>query len=64
MKLLTLDTGGNGRPAVLVDEDTVLDLALAADSVTQARSVPGSVRGILAAGEDGLDQVRRTLDAL
>ena len=64
MKLLTLDTGGNGRPAVLVDEDTVLDLALAADSVTQARLVPGSVRGILAAGADGLDQVRRTLDAL
>ena len=63
MKLLTLDTGGNGRPAVLVDEDAVLDLALAADSLTQARLVPGSVRGILAAGADGQDAVRRTVDA-
>ena len=63
MKLLTLDTGGNGRPAVLVDEDTVLDLTLAADTVPAARLVPGSVRGILAAGEDGLDAVRRTVDA-
>ena len=63
MKLLTLDTGGLGHPAVLVDEDTALDLTLAADTVPQARLVPGSVRGILAAGEDGLDAVRRTVDA-
>ena len=63
MKLLTLDTGGPGHPAVLVDEDTALDLTLAADTVPQARLVPGSVRGILAAGADGLDAVRRTVDA-
>ena len=64
MKLLTLDTGGPGHPAVLIDEDTALDLALAADTVARARLVPGSVRGILAAGDDGLDAVRRTVDAV
>lgn len=64
MKLLTLDTGGPGHPAVSIDEDTVLDLALAADAAPPARAVPGSVRGILAAGDDGLEAVRRTLDAV
>ena len=63
MKLATLDTGGLGRPAVLIDKDTALDLTLAADTVPAARLVPGSVRGILAAGDDGLDAVRRTVDA-
>ena len=63
MKLATLDTGGLGRPAVLIDGDTALDLTLAADTVPAARLVPGSVRGILAAGDDGLDAVRRTVDA-
>ena len=63
MKLLTLDTGGSGHPGVLVDEDIALDLTLAADALPRARLVPGSVRGILAAGEDGLAAVRRTVDA-
>ena len=63
MKLLTLDTGGPGHPGVLIDEDTALDLTLAADTLPQARLVPGGVRGILAAGEDGLAAVRRTVDA-
>ena len=63
MKLATLDTGGLGHPAVLIDGDTALDLTLAADTVPAARLVPGSVRGILAAGDDGLDAVRRTVDA-
>ena len=64
MKLLTLDTGGNGHPGVLLDEDTVLDLALAADRVAQAGLVPGSVRGIFAAGADGLETVRRAAGAV
>ena len=64
MKLLTLDTGGTGHPGVLLDKTTVLDLALAADLVAPARIVPGSVRGILAAGEDGLAAVRRALEAV
>ena len=64
MKLLTLDTGGPGHPGVLIDEATVLDLALAADRLGPAGTVPAGVRGILAAGEDGLAAVRRTLDAL
>ena len=64
MKLLTLDTGGKGHPGVLLDEDTVLDLALAADRVAQARLVPGSVRGIFAAGADGLEAVRRAAGAV
>ena len=63
MKLLTLDTGGPGHPGVLIDEDTALDLTLAADTLPQARLVPGGVRGILAAGEDGLAAVGRTVDA-
>ena len=63
MKLATLDTGGLGHPAVLIDGDTALDLTLAADTVPAARLVPGSVRGILAVGDDGLDAVRRTVDA-
>ena len=64
MKLLTLDTGGPGHPAMLIDRDTVLDLALAADIVAPARLVPGSVRGILAAGADGLEAVRRAAGAV
>ena len=43
---------------------TALDLALAADRLAPARTVPGSVRGILDAGEDGLAAVRRALDAV
>ena len=64
MKLLTLDTGGPGHPAVLIDEETALDLVLAADTVAPARRVPDSVRGIFAAGDDGLEAVRRTVDAV
>ena len=64
MKLLTLDTGGLGHPGVLLDEDTVLDLALAADRVAQARLVPASLRRIFAAGEDGLEAVRRAAGAV
>ncbi len=64
MKLMTLDVGGAGHPAVLIDGDTALDLALAADIAAPARLVPGSVRGILAAGGDALDMVRRTVDAV
>ena len=64
MKLLTLDTGGPGHPGMLIDDDTVLDLALAAETVAPARLVPGSVRGILAAGEDGLEAVRRAAGAI
>ena len=64
MKLLTLDTGGPGHAGVLLDARTVLDLALAADWVAPARTVPGSVRAILDAGEDGLAAVRRALDAV
>ena len=63
MKLVTIDTGQAGHPGVLIDDETVLDLTLAGKTVPAARLVPASIRALLATGEEGLDLIRRVLDA-
>jgi 2-keto-4-pentenoate hydratase/2-oxohepta-3-ene-1,7-dioic acid hydratase in catechol pathway len=61
MRLVTLRN--SGRPtAGVVAGDNVLSLAACAELLPAARSVPGSVRGILEAGDAGLDLVRSVLD--
>lgn len=62
MKLLTIDAPRGGRPGVLTGDGEVLDLLGAIEGGTIARWMPSSVRGILEAGNDGLDMVRRVLD--
>jgi acylpyruvate hydrolase len=62
MKLLTIDAPRGGRPGVLTGDGEVLDLLRAVDGGSIAQWMPPSVRGILAAGPDGLDAVRRVLD--
>jgi len=57
MKLVTLAAGG-GRPGVLVDDDTILDLGHPGRPDVARSHVPSSVREILAAGADGLSTVR------
>ena len=63
MKFTTLDTGGMGHPAVLIDGERLLDLTLAADVIPVATLVPDSVRGIFAGGEDALELVKQTIGA-
>lgn len=61
MKLATIDTPGAGHAGVLAGDDEILDLVALGGVSARARLVPGSVRGILAAGDDGLDIVRRCI---
>ncbi len=64
MRLLTIDAGPTGRPAAMLDDGNVLDLALAGRWLRVARPVPPSIRALLDAGEDGLELVRRILGAV
>lgn len=64
MKLATIEAGPARHPAVLAGAEDLLDLAAAAATMPAARVVPGSVRGILEAGEAGLEVVRRCLGAM
>lgn len=64
MKLLTIDTGYAGHPAIMLDEETVLDLVRAAPILPVATLVPPSVRTIFEAGAEGLELIRRVLDAV
>jgi acylpyruvate hydrolase len=64
MKLLTIDAPRGGRPGVLTGDGEVLDLLGAIDGDVVAQWMPSSVRGILEAGNDGFDVVRRILDGV
>ncbi len=64
MKLVTIDSGAAGHPGVLIDDETVLDLALAGETIAAARLVPPSIRTLLEAGADGLALVRRVVAAV
>ena len=64
MKLLTIDAPRGGRPGVMTGDGEVLDLLGAVEGETIARWMPSSIRGILEAGIDGLDAVRRVLDGV
>src|SRR5260221_13911829 len=61
MRFVTLRNGGRPSPGVIVGSE-VLDLAACGEIVPAARLVPPSVRGILEAGDAGLDLVRRVVD--
>jgi 2-keto-4-pentenoate hydratase/2-oxohepta-3-ene-1,7-dioic acid hydratase in catechol pathway len=58
MQLVTLLSSYQPGAGVVVGDD-VLDLAACAAALPFARCIPGSVRGILAAGDTALDLVRR-----
>lgn len=62
MKLVTIDVDGVDLPGVLLDEG-ILDLRAAAAAL-KTTAVHGGVRGILAAGASGLDEVRRLVDTV
>lgn len=59
MKLVTVDDGGAGRVAALLASGDVVHLARAAASGTLECWVPADMRGLLGAGEPGLDLLRR-----
>jgi 2-keto-4-pentenoate hydratase/2-oxohepta-3-ene-1,7-dioic acid hydratase in catechol pathway len=59
MKFTTIDAAAGGHLGVLVDAETVLDLVLLRDIVPRARLVPATLRGLLDAGEDAMELVRR-----
>jgi len=56
MRLVTLKNAGRPTPGV-IDGDRILSLAACAAAMPEARCIPDSVRGILAAGSTGLDLV-------
>lgn len=62
MKLLTIDQGV-GEPGVLVADDQVLNLARAPESVLADGWRPGSVREIFEHGDEGLERLKRTIEA-
>jgi 2-keto-4-pentenoate hydratase/2-oxohepta-3-ene-1,7-dioic acid hydratase in catechol pathway len=59
MKFATIDNSADGHVGVLVGDDQILDLVLLREIVKRAHLVPRSLRGILDAGEDGIELVRR-----
>lgn len=61
MHLVTLNVAGRASPGVIAGNE-VLDLQACAPVLPAARCVPGSVRGILEAGDAGLDLVRSLHD--
>lgn len=63
MRLVTLDTGGQGRTGVVVGDD-VLDFTRAAAFVPLAGFVPAAMPALLAARDEGLEIIRRVVDAV
>ena len=61
MRLVTVDHGGLGLPAVVSGEE-VLIFRLAAPLVDIAGWVPATMIGLLEGGSEGLDMVQRILD--
>ena len=61
MKFHTLLNGGKTVPGVAI-ADEILDLAGCEEAVSSARTLPQSVRGILASGAEGMTLVRRIVD--
>jgi 2-keto-4-pentenoate hydratase/2-oxohepta-3-ene-1,7-dioic acid hydratase in catechol pathway len=59
MKLVTIDCVPGGRPGAILASGDVLHLERAASPGTAEAWLPTSLRGILAAGREGLDLVRR-----
>lgn len=63
MKLVTLKAPQGGHPGVHVGTD-ILDLTLGAEAIPGARLLPSSWLGILSAEDEGLDLVRRIVEAV
>ncbi|MGI9309278.1 MAG: fumarylacetoacetate hydrolase family protein [Gammaproteobacteria bacterium] len=64
MKLVTIDAREvAGRPGVLLDDDSILDLTAAPTTLSQSQWIPQSVVSILAAGEAGLEHAQRLVSA-
>ncbi len=59
MKFLTIDTPPAGNVGVLAGDNEILDLVAMRDVSPRARLLPGSLKDILAAGEDGIEIARR-----
>ena len=59
MKLVTIDCVPGGRPGAMLGNGEILHLERAALPGTAETWLPPTMRGILAAGEEGLDLVRR-----
>lgn len=65
MKLVTIDSREvTGRPGVLTDDESILDLIAAPSRLAEAQWLPQSVVSILAAGEQGLEHLRHQLAAV
>ena len=65
MKLVTIDSREvAGRPAVLLGNGDILDLAAAPRTLAQSQWVPQSVVSILAAGDHGRERIDDLLTAL
>ncbi|MDX3895547.1 fumarylacetoacetate hydrolase family protein [Pusillimonas sp.] len=64
MKLVTLDFGTHTHCGVLLNDELVLDLVRLAHVLPAARLIPSSVKGVLEAGSEGLDLVRRVVDGV
>jgi len=62
MKLLTIDAPRGGRPGALSAKGDIIDLLALDYGGDAAAWLPASVRGILDAGTEGLDTVRRVVD--
>jgi acylpyruvate hydrolase len=67
MKLVTIDapradTGAAGRAGAMLTSGEILDIARVRREGTPEAWIPASVRGILAGGQGGMDQVRRIVD--
>ncbi len=61
MKLATIDDSGGGHLGVLIEPDQILDLVLLREIVPRAGLVPRTLRGLLDAGDDGIELVRRCI---
>jgi acylpyruvate hydrolase len=61
MRLVTLRYPGHDAPGVLVESE-ILDLVACRNAIPAAGAIPNSLRGILQAGEETLDFVRRILE--
>lgn len=53
-----------GQVGALLSTDEILDLSLVHNSPSMARWIPGSLHGVLEAGQEGLEFIRRLVDEI
>ena len=64
MKLVTIKTATGGVPGCVLSSGELLDLRAAAQPGTAETLIPATMRGLLCAGEEGLDLARRVADRI